>query len=244
MENPKKLKVEAWSDVVCPFCYIGKRQYEKALSQFADADDLELEFKSYQLDPGFVQDPDKKTDMKTNLMKKYGRTAEQVDQMLEGITASAAQSGLEYRLEDAVSFNTFEAHRVQKLAKEKGLGSAVEEAFFKAYFTEGKDLGNKEVLTTTAEAAGLTAEEVNRALTEEKYAELVREDIAEASKLGVNGVPFFVFDRKYAVSGAQPVEVFLNTMKAVHDEWSKENAPKFKMADSSGASCDIDGNCD
>ncbi len=245
MKNTNKLHVEIWSDVVCPFCYIGKKNYEIALKDFAHAHELEVEFKSYQLDPDFVQTTGEKADAKAALAMKYGRSLQEIDQMYEHITRTASDAGLEYHLDDAIRFNTLDAHRIGQVAKEKGLDYEYYNALFKAYFTDSKDLGQSEVLRQEALNVGLSEEDIQKALSGDEYAYKVKQDIAEGQNLGVKGVPFFVFNRRYGVSGAQPVPVFLDTMQKAYDDWKKSLAPEIKtVGDSDAAACDIDGNCD
>jgi len=243
MNTPNKLKVEVWSDVVCPFCYIGKRHYEHALAQFEHADEVELEFKSYQLNPDYQQDSTKKENPTVALAKKYNRSIEEMEAMQENVIKMAKEAGLNYNLKNAILFNTFEAHRLLHLAKEKNLGNELEEALFSAYFVEGEDLGNSEVLKSVGANIGLSQEEMEKAFTDEQYAYAVHQDIQEAANLGVTGVPFFVFNRKYGVSGAQPVEAFLNTLKAAHADWKKTQPTTLENI-TSGPSCDRDGNCE
>lgn len=240
--NTNKLKVEVWSDVVCPFCYIGKRHYEIALQDFPHKDEIELEFKSFQLDPDFVQNPDEKLDLAEALAKKYGRSVEEMKAMQNQIVATAKNVGLNYDFDKAVRFNTFNAHRVAKMAEEKGIGNEMEEALFKAYFEEGKDLGNTETLTQLAMEVGLSKEEVEKALTDDDYAFMVNRELREATQLGISSVPFFVFDRKYAVQGAQPPQAFAQTLEAAYKEWKAAQPTVFKSV-SEGPSCDLDGNC-
>ena len=243
MDTQNKLLVEVWSDVVCPFCYIGKRNYEKALAQFQFAEDLILEFKSYQLDPNFVRDDSvEQPSYKERLAAKYGRPISEIEIMIQNMTQMAQAAGLEYHLEKAKNFNTFQAHRVAQLAKEKDLGDAMEEALFEGYFIKGKDFGDTQVLTQEALKVGLIHEDIQRALTEDEYGYRVRQDIHEAANLGISGVPFFVFNRKYGVSGAQPVEVFLETMKVSHQDWTQAHPQKIQIV-SQGKSCDTNGNC-
>ncbi len=244
MKTDNKLRVEVWSDIVCPFCYIGKRHFEKALAQFEHADDIELEFKAYQLDPGFVQDSDKKHDLIGSLAQKYGRSIEQTKAMLAGITASAQAAGLNYDFDNAVTFNTRDAHRIAQMGKARGLGDALEERFFASYFVEGKNLGDREVLRSEAIAAGLTAEDVEEALSNEKWLDRVNYEIAEAAQIGVRGVPFFVLNRRHAVSGAQPVASFLEALTKAHSEWLASQPKNLEIIEGDEASCDIDGgNC-
>lgn len=226
---------------MCPFCYIGKRNIEAALSQFPSANEIEIEWKSFQLDPNL---PQTATDSHEEyLAKRKGFPAEQVKGMLEQVTRTAKQAGLDYHLEQSVIVNSFNAHRLIQFAKQKGLGDEAEERLFYAYFTEGKDVADLETLTALGKEIGLDANELQTAFTDPQYAEMVEEDIEEARAIGVTGVPFFVFDRKYAVSGAQPAESFLQALERSFGEWQEKN-PKGKLNVSEGDSCGVDGNCD
>ncbi|HUH51719.1 MAG TPA: DsbA family oxidoreductase [Flavobacterium sp.] len=238
-----KLKVEVWSDIVCPFCYIGKRNYESALAAFEHKDKVELEFKSYQLDANFVQDTTQKHDYRQGLAHKYGRSLEEINTMIEQMTSSAKAVGLDFDLDNAVQFNTFDAHRILHLAKEKGLGNQLKEALLAAYFIESKDLGNKEVLKAEALKIGLNATDFDKVLTDDSYAYTVKQDIQEAGNLQISGVPFYVFDRKYGVSGAQPPAVFLDTLRKTYAEWTGKSSITLENTNE-GMSCDTDGNCD
>ncbi|WP_149207171.1 DsbA family oxidoreductase [Flavobacterium johnsoniae] len=205
------MKIEIWSDIMCPFCYIGKRQLETALEQFPD-NDFEIEWKSFQLDPTITPEPGK--DVYTYLAERKGMTVEQSKEMHKGVAERAKSVGLEYNFDKAVISNSLEAHRIIQLAKTKKLGEEIEEIFFKAYFTEGRDLNDGPTLIELAEKAGLDKNDVLEVLKSDNlYLKEVEHDIEEAQQIGVQGVPFFVFDRKYAVSGAQPVEAFVQTIK-------------------------------
>lgn len=205
------MKIEIWSDIMCPFCYIGKRQLETALQQFPD-NDFEIEWKSFQLDPTITPEPGK--DVYTYLAERKGMTVEQSKEMHKGVAERAKSVGLEYNFDKAVISNSLEAHRIIQLAKTKNLGDEIEEIFFKAYFTEGRDLNDGPTLIELAEKAGLDKNDVLEVLKSDNlYLKEVEHDIEEAQQIGVQGVPFFVFDRKYAVSGAQPVEAFVQTIK-------------------------------
>jgi protein disulfide-isomerase len=205
------MKIEIWSDIMCPFCYIGKRQLETALEQFPD-NDFEIEWKSFQLDPTITPEPGK--DVYTYLAERKGMTVEQSKEMHKGVAERAKSVGLEYNFDKAVISNSLEAHRIIQLAKTKNLGDEIEEIFFKAYFTEGRDLNDGPTLIELAEKAGLDKNDVLEVLKSDNlYLKEVEHDIEEAQQIGVQGVPFFVFDRKYAVSGAQPVEAFVQTIK-------------------------------
>jgi len=163
--------------------------------------------------------------------------------MHEGVIQMAKQAGLDYNFDKAVIVNSFNAHRMIQLAKTKGLGDAAEERLFLAYFTQGKNFGSTEVLIELGKDIGLTETEVQTALTDDSYAYKVRQDILEAQQLGVTGVPFFVFDRKYAISGAQPPQAFLETLEKSFSEWRKEN-PASPFEVSNGPSCSADGICE
>ncbi|RZK10275.1 MAG: DsbA family oxidoreductase [Flavobacterium sp.] len=235
------MKVEIWSDVMCPFCYIGKRNMEAALKEFPESEEIEIEWKSFQLDPNL---PQTATDNHEEyLAKRKGFPVEQVKGMLQTVTNTAKQAGLDFHLEQSVIVNSFNAHRLIQFAKTKGLGDEAEERFFKAYFTEGKDMANLEILTALGSEIGLDEAELQEAFTNDQYAENVYQDIDEAKALGVTGVPFFVFDRKYAVSGAQPPQTFLQTFEKSFGEWKQKN-PFIKLNTSKGESCDVDGNCE
>jgi protein disulfide-isomerase len=216
--NTAKMKVEVWSDIMCPFCYIGKRNYEAALEKFVDGDKIEIVWKSFQLDPSIPDDLGN-VSVYQYLAERKGMSYEQSVKMHQQVVQIAHNAGLEYNFDKAVIANSFNAHRVIQMAKVNGLGDQAEERFFRAYFTEGKNLGDKEVLTTMGEEIGLTREQVSEALSNEEFAQRAKLDMAEAQSLGVTGVPFFVFNRRYAVSGAQPPETFLQTLERSFEEW-------------------------
>jgi predicted DsbA family dithiol-disulfide isomerase len=204
------MKIEIWSDIMCPFCYIGKRQLEKALAEFPN-DEFEIEWKSFQLDPSII--PQHGKDVYTFLAERKGISLEQSKEMHKGVVERAKSVGLDYHFEKAIVSNSLTAHRIIHLAKTKKLGDEMEEIFFKAYFTEGKDLNDASTLIELGSQAGLNENEVREVVENEKmYLNDVKKDIAEAQEIGVLGVPFFVFDRKYAISGAQPHETFVQTI--------------------------------
>lgn len=206
------MKIEIWSDIMCPFCYIGKRHFEEALKQFKPEGNIEIEWHSFQLDPT-IQTEGKKENVYDYIARRKGMSHEHSVKLHERVVQMANSAGLEYNFDKAIVANSFDAHRIIQLAKEYKKGDEIEEAFFKAYFTEGKDLGDHTVLTEIASWVGLPEGEIARALTSDDYSYKVRQDIVEAEMLGITSVPFFVFDRKYGVAGAQPVEAFVETMK-------------------------------
>ncbi|MBL4678469.1 MAG: DsbA family oxidoreductase [Mucilaginibacter sp.] len=232
------MKVEIWSDVMCPFCYIGKRRFEEALAQFPHKDKVEIEWKSYQLNP------DMKTDLSVShtqyLSNIKGWTEDYVHQMDAHVTQMAAEVGLTYNLESAVVANSFKAHRFGHLAKQHGLGDAAEEALFKAYFTDSKNTDDDATLIELGVSIGLDAGLVKEILTSDAFTDDVRRDIAEAQQLGIRGVPFFVMNDKYGVSGAQPAPIFTQTLEKAFEEWGQQR-PALEVID--GPVCGPDGNC-
>jgi protein disulfide-isomerase len=234
------MKIEIWSDVMCPFCYIGKRNFETALDQFPEKENIEVEWKSFQLDPTL---PEVAAESQEDyLARRKGMSLTQVQGMLASVTEMAKQAGLDYHLDRSVMVNSQKAHQLIQFAKTKNLGNEIEERLFKAFFTEGKNIANVDVLTQLGKEVGLDDEELQAAFTEDRYKFQMKQDIREAQNIGVTGVPFFVFDRKYAVSGAQPSQAFLETLSKSFSEWRKEN-PEKKLVIAEGQSCDINGNC-
>lgn len=238
-----KMQIEVWSDIMCPFCYIGKRHYEKALSQFAEKENVEIIWKSFQLDSSIPEYFDHKVSVYDYLAKRKGISRVQSEQMHKRVIEMAEAAGLHYDFEKAVVANSFKAHRVIQFAKTKNLGDKIEERLFSAYFTEGKDFSDTNTLIELGKEIGLSEAEVNEALINDEYAYRVKQDIQEAQRIGVNGVPFFVFNRRYAVSGAQPTEVFLETLEKSFAEWRKTN-PVSQMEIISGNVCTTEGKCD
>lgn len=209
----KKIKIEIWSDVMCPFCYIGKRRLEQALEKFPQRDNVEIEWKSFQLDPNTKSVPGK--DAYTYLAERYGRDIEWSKATHENVTRMAAEVGLGYRFDKAQIANSFDAHRLEHLAKKLGKGDQVVELIFAAYFTEGKNISDLDTLIEIGKAAGIDQHEIETVFKGSDFGNAVRQDIIEAQQLGITGVPFFVFNRKYGISGAQPVEEFSKTLEQV-----------------------------
>lgn len=235
------MKVEIWSDIACPFCYIGKRKFEAALEQFAHKDSVEVEWKSFQLDPEMKQVPGK--NIYESLAEKKGWTPEQAKALSGQVVSMAAQEGLHYHMDATVPANTLNAHRLTHLAAKHGLQDAAEERLFQAYFMEGRNIQDSETLVQLGTDIGLKEEDVRTMLAGGEFTYEVRMDCAEAQQIGVTGVPFFVIDRKYAVSGAQPSELFLQALQTARTEWEKAHPP-VAVLNSDGPSCDINGNCD
>jgi len=232
------MKVEIWSDVMCPFCYIGKRKFESALNSFAQKDSVEVVWHSFQLNPNLRDEQGK--DAYTYLAEIKGQTLEWSIKVHNSLAQSAKSLGLDYNFEKAKIANSFDAHRVIQLAKKYNLTDEVEERFFKAYFTDGELISDHATLIRLATEAGLSKEEVSNVLQTNQYAEDVKKDGIEARQLGANGVPFFVMDRKYAVSGAQDTSVFAETLQKGFHEWEKFN-PSVTPEAVSGQTCTPDG---
>jgi predicted DsbA family dithiol-disulfide isomerase len=212
------MKIEIFSDVACPWCFIGKRRFEKALEGFEHRDEVEVEWKSFQLDPTLPEhDHRKEIDY---LAEVKGMPREQVAKMLGHVTEQAAGESLDYDFDSLVVANSWKAHRVIQRAKAVSLeaAAALEEQLFRAHFEDGKDIGNEDVLGQLGVSAGLTADQVREALTEDRWETSVKQDLATAQALGVSGVPFFVLGRKYGISGAQPTEVFT---QALEQSWAE-----------------------
>lgn len=211
------MKVEIWSDIMCPFCYIGKRHFEAAMKEFLHAEKVQIEWKSFQLDPT-IPNMEERVDVYQYLADKKGMTLEQSKAMHENVVQMAKNAGLEYNFDRAIVGNSKDAHRLIQFSKTKGLGDEAEEALFKAYFTDGKNMADLNDLIEIGTSIGLDALELTSTLESDAFAYEMTQDIQEAQNIGVQGVPFFVFDRKYAVSGAQPVEAFLQTLETAFAE--------------------------
>jgi predicted DsbA family dithiol-disulfide isomerase len=207
------MQVEIFSDVVCPWCYIGKRRFEAALAAFPHAQEVTVTYRSFQLDPDA---PARSTQsVEQHLAAKYGRTLEQAREMNQRVTDLAAGVGLDFHLEKAQRANTFDAHRLLHLADARGVQADLAERLLDAYFTRGAVVSDHAELTEFAVAAGLDRAEVGAVLAGDDFAEQVRADLALAGRFGISGVPFFVFDRTYGVSGAQETNVFSEVLERV-----------------------------
>ncbi|MGA9637231.1 DsbA family oxidoreductase [Flavobacterium sp.] len=238
MEN--KLKIQIWSDIMCPYCYIGKRRIEGALAQFGHQETIEIEWKSFQLDANFIASPDDNTI--DHLAEKYRKDREWAKEMVANMTENAKNSGLDFHFEKAVLANSYNAHRLLHLAKKNNLSNELKELLFKAYLTDGKDINDLTVLSTLGQEVGMDKELVEGVLNSDGYGDAVKQDIMMAQQIGVQGVPFFVFDNKYAVSGAQHVDTFVKTLEKVWEEGDFKSQLTLLNADE-GDSCGIDG-CD
>ena len=226
------MKIEIWSDVMCPFCYIGKKNFETALEQIPYKDNIEVIWKSYQLDSDLSKiEP---TEAKEYFEKK-GYSLEQVEASKARLNEMGAVYGITFN-QGNIMINTGDAHRLIQFAQTKGLGSEAEEALFKAYFTDNKNVADFDTLAEIATTIGLNKTEVSEMLNSDAFVFDVASDVLDARNIGVTGVPFFVIDRKYALSGAQPVEYFVSALTQAYEK------DHLTAASDEGASCDVDGN--
>jgi protein disulfide-isomerase len=216
------MKVDIWSDVRCPFCYIGKRKFEMALAQFPYKDSIEVIWHSFELDPHF--NTNTALNIYDYLAERKGQSREWSVQMHDYVTKTAKEVGLDYNFDKAILANSFNAHRLIQFAKTKGLGTAAKEALMKAYFTDGKNMDDTETLIQISAGIGIDKQETADMLSTDAFTAEVRKDEAMASDIGINGVPFFVLNNKYAVSGAQSPGIFLNALQQAWVEYEKDKS--------------------
>lgn len=232
------MKIEVWSDYVCPFCYIGKRQLEMAIKDTGYGDQIEVEYKSFLLDP--TTPLDAKDSVYSSLARKYNISVEQAKNMTKGVAERAKEVGLEYDFDIMKEANTVAAHRLAKWAATKQKGAEFSERVLKAYFLEGKAIGQHDILLSLVDELGLDKTEAQQVLNSNQFAEDIERDIYDAQQIGVRGVPFFVFNNKYGISGAQPQKLFEQTIEKAANEAGLK--PKLKMVGDQGDSCS-DGQC-
>ena len=234
------MKVNIWSDIRCPFCYVGKKKFEKALAQFPHAEEIEVTWHSFQLDPNLVTQPD--TNPYDYFSKAKAIPVIQAKAMHEHAKNAGKEAGIDFNFDESKVANSFRGHLLIQLAKEKNLADAMEEALFEAQFISGKNIDDEAVLLETGKSVGLTEVEIKNALASDEMAHAVTQDGLMARQLGINAVPFFVFNDKYGVSGAQQPEHFLEVLNKSFEEFSAGD--KGLQIISQGESCDTDGNCD
>jgi predicted DsbA family dithiol-disulfide isomerase len=231
------MRIDIWSDVVCPWCYVGKRRFEKALAEFPHAAAVDVVWHSFELDPAAPRSTE--IPPAERLAAKYGLTVEQAQHANDRLAATAADEGLEFHLDEARSGNSFDAHRLIHLAAGHGLQGQLKERLLRAYFTERVAIGDPAELRRLAVEVGLPADEVDALLAGDAYGEDVRADEAQAHSYGISGVPFFVVDDRYGISGAQPTELFA---QALNQAW-EESRPPIQVLSPAGPGCDGDS-CD
>ena len=231
------MKVEIWSDIVCPFCYIGKRRFEQAFAEFAHADAVEVVWRSFELTPDYRPVPGRS--VHESLAEKKGISVAKAKEMGDYMATMAQEVGLQYDFDHAVPTNTFLGHQLIHFAAKHGRQGAAKERLLAAYYLEGQNLNEIETLARLAAEIGLDADEARAALAAGTYAEAVRYDEYQAQQINVRGVPFFVFEDKYAVSGAQPAELFAEVLAKVWDETQPAKPAPVLVAD--GPACGPDG---
>jgi predicted DsbA family dithiol-disulfide isomerase len=225
--------VEIWSDIACPWCYVGKRRFEAALAAFEHRDDVQVTWRSFELDP--EAPAERARSGAEHLAEKYGTSLEQAQAMNDRMTEVAAGEGLDFHFERLRSGNTFDGHRLVHLAAEHGKQDAMKERLMRAYLTEGELMSDPETLTRLATDAGLPADEVRELLAGDRFADAVRDDERTGAALGIRGVPFFVVDRQFGASGAQPPEALGELLQHA---W--EARPRIEVV-TTGESCGVDG---
>jgi predicted DsbA family dithiol-disulfide isomerase len=230
------VKVEIWSDVVCPWCAVGKHRFEKALAGFAHRDEVEVSYHSFELDPDAPHEAE--GDLHDYLAIKYGMSREEAEARHRQMTAMAAEDGWDFHFDRARRGNTFDAHRLLHLAAERGVQDAVKERFFRGYFTEGEAIADHTTLARLGSEAGLDADEARAVLASDRYADAVRADERQAKAFGITAVPFFVVDRTYGVAGAQPPEALLQVLDTA---WAE--AHPLQVVTPSGPEACTDGSC-
>ncbi len=229
------MDIEIWSDIACPWCYVGKRRFEAALAQFEHRDEVTITWRSFELDP--EAPAQREGDRAEHLARKYGMSLEQARQAEEQMTETAAGEGLDFRFDVARAGNTFDGHRLVHLAKAHGLQDEMKERLLRAYFSEGELISDRDALTRLAEEVGLPADEVREALAGDRYAAEVREDERLAHSFGISAVPTFVVDRRIGASGAHPPEALLSLL---NQGW-ETRTPVAVTAGPDGESCGVDG---
>lgn len=232
----KRVRVEIWSDVVCPWCYVGKRNFEAALARFEHRDQVEVAWRAFELDPSAPAE--REGDYATHLAHKYGMSVAQAQKMIGTMTATGAKAGVVLDFDRARPGNTFDAHRLIHLAGERGVQDAVKERLLRATFTDGEPIGDRDVLLRLAVEAGLPRDEAAAVLESDAYATEVRAEKSLALELGISAVPFFVIDRTFGVPGAQPPDVILGALQRA---WEKTVRPLELAGETVGApGCDGD----
>jgi predicted DsbA family dithiol-disulfide isomerase len=232
----QKLRIDVWSDIACPWCYIGKRRLEAALARFAARDSIDLVWRAFELDASAPRALEGGAAYAERLAQKYGTSLARAEGMIAHITQLASQDGLSFDFDRIRPGNTFDAHRLLHFARERGIQDAVKERLLSGYLCQGAAIGDPEVLVELSAHAGLAEDEARAVLASDAYAREVRADEAEARTLGINGVPFFVLGDRYAVSGAQPAELLL---RAIEQAWTEGSARAPDLGESSR--CGPDG---
>lgn len=241
MNKAQTLKVEIWSDIVCPFCFLGKRKFEQALEQFDHKQDIEIIWRSFQLNPGVQTDTS--MSVYTYLSRTKGIPEEVAKQMTQQITERGLEVGIEYKFDETAVNNTLLVHCFLHYALDQGKQNEAKELLLSAYFEKGANVDDLETIMNVGRILDFDEGELRAVLTENRYEKEVIADMELAQRFGVRGVPFFVFDRKYAVSGAQEITAFIQTLIKAHDDWKNSLAGQtIQVTEGEGCSTD-DNNC-
>jgi predicted DsbA family dithiol-disulfide isomerase len=228
------VRIDIWSDVVCPWCYIGKRRLEAALADFPHGDDVEVVYHSFELDPAAPRDATETA--RQMLARKYGMTPAQAADAQERLTALAAEEGMHWRHEESPYVGTRDAHRLLHLALREGRQQELAEALLHAYFAEARNVADHQVLRSIAAGAGLDAARVDEVLASTEFEDAVAADVQQAAAYGATGVPFYVVDEKYGIAGAQPTQLLREVVARAWDE----SHPQIEVVGGTGA-CGPDG---
>lgn len=231
-----QLRIDIWSDIACPWCFIGKRRLEAALAEFAERDQVEVVWRAFELDPEAPRERDRSVSYAERLAKKYGMPRAQAEARIASLTQTAKAEGLDFNFEQIRPGNTFDAHRLLHLALERGVQGALKERLLLGYLCQGEPIGDPETLQRLAVEVGLPEEEASRLLSGTAYTDEVRADEQQARELGINGVPFFVLDERLAVSGAQPAALLV---RALSQAWTERAETDQPLAE--GAACGVEG---
>lgn len=236
-----KVKVEIWTDIMCPFCYIGKRKFEAGLAQFAHKDKVEVIWRSFQLDPGLNNE--EALNLNAYLARRKAVSIEEAAAMSEGAIQKAATVGLNYNFDKVIPSNTLKAHQLAHFAKKYSVQNKAGELLFRSYFIDGKKIDHVPTLLQLVKELGLSAEEFKIALDRQSYIADVKADIEEAKEIGIRMIPYFMVNRKYVISGSYDSQTFTDILKKAYYEGPLNTSPSnIEIAE--GESCVIDGNCD
>ena len=234
------MKVDIWSDIRCPFCYVGKKNFEKALNQFPEKENIQVTWHSFQLDPGMKTQPEKSS--LDYFSERKGVSKEQAKGMYEHVYKAGKEAGIDFNFDHQKVANSYRGHLLLKLAASKNAANEAEEALFKAQFIDGKNIDDEATLIEIGKSISLNEEDIKNALVSDEFAAQVSTDIMLAQQMQISGVPFFVINDKYGVSGAQPSSTFSEVLEKSWEEFSAGDQG-LKIIHS-GESCDVDGNCD
>lgn len=239
----EKMKIDIWSDIACPYCYIGKRKIEQALNQFPHRDKIELVWHSYELDPTLTESDSSKP-YYSYITKRLGITEEQSRKSNAQINKMGQEVGIQYNFDSIVVANTSKALRMVKLAALDNLATEMEEALFKAYFTDGENIGDNNILTRIGSSIGLDSKAITALLNSDEFASDVQSEIEYAdNELNLEYIPFYLFNNKHIVQGSLPVENYLDILHKSYTEWEAEGVSTSRNDSIKGQSCSIDGHC-